>query len=231
MRLKDYARNPTRRKEYVQQSGLLLGGIDVSKTKDDACLGPKEGIRYRKFTFTHSREGFQRFETVLRKQLEAPPCQRTLIAMEPSGISWHALYDRLRRCGYGVCLGNCQAVPHNRKTMHDGASKTDAQDAQAVCDLLQQGTFFLPDARDLELQAAYRLMRRHMALKKRVGQLRHQLRAALHLSFPALNPLIKALPQPTSLRFLQANPTPHTILRNGRRRFVETGRPRRRCGQ
>ncbi len=82
MRLKDYAPNPKRRKEYVQQPGLLLVGIDVSKT------------------------------------------------------------------------------------MHDGASKTDEKDAQAVFDLLLQGKFFLPVERDAELKAVHRLMRRQLALKK-----------------------------------------------------------------
>jgi transposase len=86
-------------------------------------------------------------------------------------------------------------------------------------------------ARDLELTAAYRLMRRHMALKKRVSQLRNQLRAAMHLAFPELNPLIQDLTQPTSVRFLQVNPTPESIVCNGRRRFLEQWQPRRCCGQ
>jgi transposase len=186
---------------------------------------------YRKLTFTHSREGFRKFETALSKQMDTTMCRRVLIAMEPSGIYWQALYDRLKNCGYGVCLVNCQAVRNNRKTMLDGISKTDEKDAHSIFDLLQQGKCFLPVERDPELKAAYRLMRRHMALKKRVGQLRHQLRGAIHLAFPALNSLINDLTQPTSLRFLQANPTPATVLRNGRRRFVEKWQPRRRCGQ
>ena len=36
---------------------------------------------------------------------------------------------------------------------------------------------------------------------------------------------------PTSLRFLMANPTPASILRNGRKRFMARWQPRRRCGQ
>lgn len=69
--------------------------------------------------------------------------------------------------------------------MQDGTSKTDDKDAYSIFDLLLQGKFFLPVARDAALKAAYRLLRRHMALKKRVRQLRHQLRAAIHLAFPA----------------------------------------------
>jgi transposase len=70
-----------------------------------------------------------------------------------------------------------------------------------------------------------------MALKKRVSQLRNQLRAAIHLAFPELNSLIKDLTQPTALRFLQTTPTPESILRHGRPHFLEQWQPRQRCGQ
>jgi transposase len=185
----------------------------------------------RKLEFTHTREGFRRFEQTLKDHLVKNRCQRLLIAMEPSGIYWQALYERLNSCGYGVCLVHCQAVCNNRKTRQDGTSKTDEKDAYSVFDLLRQGKFFLPVDRDPVLQAAYRVMHRHMALKKRVSQLRNQLRAAIHLAFPELNPLLKDLPQPTALRFLQANPTPESILRNGRTRFLAQWQPRQRCGQ
>jgi hypothetical protein len=33
MRLKDYGRNPQKRNVYVQQSGLLLIGVDIIKAK------------------------------------------------------------------------------------------------------------------------------------------------------------------------------------------------------
>lgn len=39
MRLKDYARNHKKRKDYVQQIGLLMVGGDVSKAKHEACMG------------------------------------------------------------------------------------------------------------------------------------------------------------------------------------------------
>lgn len=231
MRLKEYARTPQKRKAYVQQPGLLLVGVDVSQAKHSACLGTQTGITCRKLAFTHSREGFQRFEQTLRDCLVKNNCRRLLIAMEPSGIYWQGLYDRLQSCGYDVCLVSCQAVRNNRKTMQEATSKTDEKDAYSILDLLRQGKFFLPVARDAALQAAYRLMHRSMALKKRVGQLRNHLRAAMHLTFPELNPMIKDLTQPTSLRFLQANPTPASILCNGRQHFLETWRPRHRCGQ
>ena len=78
-----------------------------------------------------------------------------------------------------VCLINCQAVRNNRQTMQEGTRKTDDKDAYSVFALLRPGKFFLPIERDHDLKAADRWLQRHMALKKRISQLRHQLRAAL----------------------------------------------------
>ena len=47
IRLKDYGRNRKKRKEDIHQSGLLLGGVGVSKTKDDGCIGTLKGARTR----------------------------------------------------------------------------------------------------------------------------------------------------------------------------------------
>jgi transposase len=231
MRLTEYGRDPHTRKAYVQQPDLLLVGVDVSKAKHNACLGTQRDISRRKLEFTHTREGIERFEQTLKQQLVKNACRHVLIAMEPSGIDWQALYDRLQGSGYGVCLVHCQAVRNNRKTMQEGTSKTDEKDAYSVFDLLRQGKFFRPVERDPELKAAYRLMQRSMALKKRISQLRNQLRAAIHLAFPELNPLVPDLTQPTALRFLQTNPTPESILRHGRTSFLEQWQPRHRCGQ
>lgn len=54
MRLKDYSRNQKKRKEYVQQPGLLLVGADVSKSKHDACISTQAGVICRKFEFIHT---------------------------------------------------------------------------------------------------------------------------------------------------------------------------------
>jgi len=231
MRLHEYGRNPDKRKAYVNYPDLLLVGVDVSKAKHNACMGTQTTMSCRKLEFTHTCDGFRRFAQALQAHLVKNGRQRILIAMEPSGIYWQALYARLKSCGYEVCLVHCQAVRNNRKTMQDGTSKTDEKDAYSVFDLLRQGKFFLPVERDSELQAAYRLMQRSMALKKRVSQLRPQLRAAIHLAFPELNALIKDLTQPTAWRFLQTNPTPESILRHGRPHFLEQWQPRQRCGQ
>jgi transposase len=231
MRLTEYGRNPHMRKAYVQQPDFLIVGVDVRNAKHHACLGTQRGISRRKLAFTHTREGIERFEQTLKQPLVKNACRHVRIAMEPSGISWQALYDRLQGCGDGVCLVHCQAVRNNRKTMQEGTRKTDEKDADRVFDLLRQGKFFLPVERDPALQAAYRLMPRSMALKKRISQLRTQLRAAIPLAFPARNPLVQDLTQPTAVRFLHTHPTPESLLRHGRPSFLAQWQPRHRCGQ
>jgi hypothetical protein len=190
-------------------------------------MGTQTTMSCRKLAFTHTREGFERFAQTRKAHLVKNGRQRLLIAMAPSGISWQARYEQLNRCGYAVCLGHCQAVRHNRKTMPDGTRKAEEKDAASIFDLLRQGKCFLPGARDPALKAASRLMQRHMARKQRGNQLR----AAMHLALPALNPLVKDLTHPTALRFLQATPTPAAVLGHGRTRFFAQWQPRQRGGQ
>jgi Transposase len=171
MRLTEYGRNPNKRKESGHQPDRLLVGVDVSKAKYHACLGTQPTRSCRKREFPHTREGFRRFEQTRKDPRVTNRGQRLLIAMEPSGIYWQALDERRNRCGSGVCLVHCQAVCHHRNTMQDGTRKTDEKDADSVFDLLRPGKFFRPVERDPALQAAYRMMRRHLVLKKRVSQL------------------------------------------------------------
>jgi transposase len=196
MRLTEYARHPQKRKAYGQEPGLWLVGVDVSQAQHHACIGTQTGITYRKLALTPSREGCRLFAQTLRNHLVNNSCRHLLSAMAPSGLSGQGLSDRLRSCGYDVCLVSCQAVRHNRKTMQEATRKTDATAAYRVLDWLRQGKLFLPVARDAALQAAYRLMHRSMAWNKRSRPLRHPRRAAIPLTFPAFHPMLKDLTQP-----------------------------------
>ena len=66
MRLKDYGRNQQKRKQFVNQPDLLLVGVDVSKSKHDACFAHS----HHSVTFSNTREGFTRFEAALRTHME-----------------------------------------------------------------------------------------------------------------------------------------------------------------
>ncbi len=144
MRLKEYGRNAKTRKVYIQQPGSVDRWSRREQSHTSACIGTQADVSCRKLDFTHNREGFKRFEQTLREHLAKNSGRRLLIAMEPSGIYWQGLYERLRSCGYNVCLVSCQAVRNNRKTMPETTSKTDAKYAYSVFDLLRQSKFFLP---------------------------------------------------------------------------------------
>jgi hypothetical protein len=124
MRLQEYGRNANKRKAYVHQPDLLLVGVAVSTAKHRACMGTQTTMSCRKLAFTHTREGFGRFEQTLRGHMVKNGRRRLLLAMEPSGISWQARYERLKSCDYAVCLVHCHAGRNHRPTMPDGPSKT-----------------------------------------------------------------------------------------------------------
>jgi hypothetical protein len=95
MRLTEYGRNPHTRKASVQPPDLLMVGVDVSNATHLACLGPQLGVSHRTLALTHTREGSERFAPPLKQQRVTNACRHVLIALEPSGISWQALYDSL----------------------------------------------------------------------------------------------------------------------------------------
>ncbi len=77
MRIKDYGRNHQKRKLYVQQTDLLLVGVDVSKAKHDACFGKTNHT----ISFTNDRGGFRRFEQTIRTNMAKTKTQKVLIAI------------------------------------------------------------------------------------------------------------------------------------------------------
>ncbi len=120
MRLQEYGQTPQKRKAYVHQPALLLVGVDVSQAQQSAGMGTPTTMSCRTRAFTHTREGFKRFAQTLKAHLVNNETRRILIAMAPSGLSWQALDERLKRCGYAVGLGHCPAVRNHRTTMQDG---------------------------------------------------------------------------------------------------------------
>jgi transposase len=144
MRLQEYGRNPHKRKEYGHHPDLLLVGVDVSKATHRACLGTQTTMSGRKLAFTHTREGFRRFAQTRKAHLDKNGRPRGLLAMAPSGLDWQALYERLKSCGYAVCLVHCQAVRNHRKTMQDGTSQTDEKDAASLFDFRRRASSFCP---------------------------------------------------------------------------------------
>ncbi len=78
MRLQEYGRNPKARKEYVQQPGLLLVGVDVSQAKHSAYIGTQTGINCRKLAaiaLLVPRPDFQLLRQLPR--IGTPPPQRS----------------------------------------------------------------------------------------------------------------------------------------------------------
>ena len=203
----------------VDPSRMLWVGVDISSRQHEACVGTSDRVLRRRLTIANTRDGLAQLEAAISKEGRTIRAQAVIVGMEPSGVYWKPLAAQLRQRGYAVVLVHTKAVRHNRQTMRDG-SKTDSKDAFAIWDLLRQGKFFLPLERDAEHEAAYRLMQHYAASRRRSAQIRNQLRAVLALAFPELNERFRHLDGKTALAFLAKNPTPASIRRPGRQRFL-----------
>ena len=93
MRIKDYGRNYQKRKLYVQQTALLLVGVDVSKAKHDGCFGKTNHT----ISFTNNREGFRRFEQTLRTNIAKTKSRKALFTFLGNFIYLLVILHQKRR--------------------------------------------------------------------------------------------------------------------------------------
>lgn len=215
------SRNLKEWQEWSSGEQVLKVAIDVSKLKHMACFGSSEKMLCRKLMFQNTAEGLERFKRMVQACLEKSSCQEVVVALESTGVYGKALRAQLQNAGYGVVWVNPKWVKHNRQTMKGNGSKTDVTDVHCIFDLLKQGKFFLPVRREPELEAAYRLMKHYEDSRHRASAIRNQLRSLLEQVFPELNARWKKLDGKTALLFLTKNPTPASILKLGRKRFLK----------
>ena len=200
---------------------VVMVGVDVGSRKHDGCLAVGDRVVRRKLTFLNSRDGLERLEAAIAKEKRRSGAEIAIVGTEPTGVYWKPLHHYLQAQGHAVVLVHGKAVQSNRKTMADNGSQTDRKDAYCILDLMRQGKCFLPIRRDPQQEAAYRFLQHYEDSKKRCTQIRNQLRALLSLAFPELNPRLRRLDGATALVLLAKNPTPASIRRLGRQRFLQ----------
>lgn len=61
MRLKDYGRKSSLRKEFVNNPKLLIVGVDIGRSCYSVCFGSNSTVLSKKFEFNNSRDGFKKF--------------------------------------------------------------------------------------------------------------------------------------------------------------------------
>ena len=143
-------------------------GLDIHKTRCNACVKTQEGILEEEFNFQNNPEGQEEFV----KHLKAYP--EVQVALESTGNLWTRIYDRLEGEGIPVILTN----PKKTKAIAENKIKTDKLDARMLADLLRANLLspsYVPP-REIRMQRSIirertRLVQLRTILKNRIHTL------------------------------------------------------------
>jgi len=194
----------------------LTGGIDWASREHAVCILDAAGAVRSRFVVAHSAAGLGD----LRRRLARFGAPSTLpIAVErPSGV----LVDPLVEAGYAVVPIHPNALRATRSRYRAAGSKSDAEDAFILADLLRTDghryrALRPPSAATRTLRALVRT--RDDLVAARVA-LANQLRELLASFWPGAAEMFAALDSPIALAFLTRYPTPASAARLGEQRLA-----------
>jgi transposase len=143
-------------------------GIDIHKTRCNACVKTLEGRIQEEFTFQNNSQGIQELVTHLK------PSSEYQVAIESTGNLWTRIYDQLEQQHIRVVLTN----PKKTRAITENKIKTDRIDARLLADLLR-GNLLTPSyvpPREIRIQRSIireraRLVETRTILKNRIHTL------------------------------------------------------------
>jgi transposase len=143
-------------------------GIDIHKTRCNACVKTSEGRILEEFTFQNNSSGLEELVAHLNIHREVQ------VAIESTGNLWTRIYDRLEQEQIRVVLTN----PKKTRALAENKIKTDRIDARLLADLLR-GNLLSPSyvpPREIRIQRSIireraRLVETRTILKNRIHTL------------------------------------------------------------
>lgn len=142
-------------------------GMDIHKQFTVAVAKDRDGNKLAKEKFVNSRDNFKKF---LR---EFAP-EETKIVIESCSI-WEYIYDMLEELKYEVKLAN----PTKTRAIAEARIKTDAVDADTLCDLLRAELIAESYIPPKEVRNLRNIMRQRKAIVKGRTQIKNKIHAVL----------------------------------------------------
>ena len=188
---------------------LRFCGIDMAKQKHVACIIDQNGLYLlRPKSFRNDAAGYQQILNCLKQSGRA---KSILTGMEATGHYWYSLHDFLTRQGYAVAVLNpIQTAQQAKQAIRK--CKTDKYDAFHIANLLRSGqhkTAVVPGELAMTCRQLTRLRYR---IVKQTAMTKQLVNSRLHPVWPEYEGLFSNKFGTTSMRLLQAAPTPKELI-------------------
>jgi transposase len=189
-----------------------FGALDWARDHHDVVVVDQHGAVVSELRFEHTADGWQTMRQAMR-------------AFEPLAIAVETrnglAVEQLLAAGYTVYPVNPKSAQRYRERKSPSGVKDDRRDAWSLADALRlDGHGWKPlDKEDAVLAELRLLTRDEVLLIEQRTALINQLQAALHDYYPAALEAFADWTRPGAWAFVETFPTPHELVRAGRRRW------------
>jgi transposase len=175
------------------EPGTLIVGVDLAEKVNEAVFINQQGRRLARYTFSHTREGYELFCKQLSQLQQQEQSPATLVAMEPTSHYWKLLADYLETEKIPYRLVNAYTVKKRREGDQLDWAKDDRRDAFTIADLVRTGKFTETQLLHGDYAELRELSRHYRRLQKDINRQRTLLCIAVGQTFPELRQAFKAL--------------------------------------
>ena len=195
----------------------LTVGLDWASKEHAVCVLDAAGAVRSRFAVAHSAAGLS--ELVVRLARFGAPHTLPIAVERPSGL----LIDTLVEAGHPVVPIHPNALKASRPRYRAAGSKSDAEDAFILADLLRTDGHRYRVLRPLtdETRGLRALVRTRDDLVATRVALANQLRELLASFWPGAAAIFADVDSPIALAFLTRYPTPHSAARLGEKRLAQ----------
>lgn len=188
---------------------MFIVGIDVAKRSHEATIITSEGqVVHKAFHITNNCTGYNRMMEKVRSLTNIK--SQVIFAMESTAHYWLALYARLGKDGYTVCVLN-PIQTYTMREMFIRKTKTDARDSLIIAELIRFGHYTESNVPQDKLLALRELCRNRFYLIDMASDLKRKVTALLDRVFPEYETQFDSLFCKSALAVLRKYPTPQKL--------------------
>jgi transposase len=202
--------NPHEKRRRAMRAAAYVG-VDAGKFEHTLAIRTGDGHDSKPHAFKTTRAGFDGAVAYIRKIVRDVPTAQVLVGIEFAGSYGFTLAHYLNAQGFDVVSVLPAHTKRQKEITHNQSLKTDAKDALAIVDLVQQGKFVsFPFLHTTYADLRYLVSaREHVSLRSAAVT---RLKSILEVVFPEYERIFVQFEKKTPLVLLKAYPGPEALL-------------------
>jgi len=202
------------------EPGTLITGVDLAQDKNVAVIINQQGRQLGRFSFSHTREGYEFFLGRLNEVQQREQAPAIMVGMEPTGHYWKVLAAYLEKEEVPYHLVNAYTVKKRREGDQLDWAKDDLRDAFTIADLVRTGKFTETKLLHADYAELRQYSRHYRRLQKAFSRERSLLHATVGQTFPELRQAFKAFTGKTARAMLKNHAAAVHIRRMSEGAFI-----------